>query len=77
MTDRVKKMRIELLQKLEKLETPGRWDHIIKQCGMGLGCGIARLNKRKSSSERTVGRGCGGRNDVGLTDTKDYKVVNE
>lgn len=34
MTDRVKKMRKELFEKLEKLETPGRWDHIVKQRGM-------------------------------------------
>ncbi|KAH8406321.1 hypothetical protein KR215_011330, partial [Drosophila sulfurigaster] len=34
MTDRVKTMRKELLQKMQKLNTPGRWDHIVKQRGM-------------------------------------------
>lgn len=34
MTDRVKKMRKELSEKLLELETPGRWDHIVKQRGM-------------------------------------------
>ncbi|KAH8261684.1 hypothetical protein KR044_013261 [Drosophila immigrans] len=48
MTDRVKQMRKELAKKLEKLNTPGRWDHIIKQRGMFSFLGISGKNKIQS-----------------------------
>ncbi|XP_030570705.1 uncharacterized protein LOC115769858 isoform X1 [Drosophila novamexicana] len=34
MSDRVKTMRRELAERLTELETPGTWDHIVKQRGM-------------------------------------------
>ncbi|XP_060658457.1 aspartate aminotransferase, cytoplasmic-like [Drosophila nasuta] len=61
MTDRVKTMRKELLQKLQKLNTPGRWDHIVKQRGMFSFTGlneqqVARLIKEKHIYLTRTGR---------------------
>lgn len=42
MSDRVKTMRRELAERLTELETPGTWDHIVKQRGMFSMLGLQR-----------------------------------
>ena len=46
MSSRIIAMRKTLFEELNKLQTPGNWEHIVKQIGMFSYLGIKRIQKK-------------------------------
>ncbi|VDK35016.1 unnamed protein product [Anisakis simplex] len=43
MATRIRSMRVALREHLEKLKTPGKWEHITQQIGMFSFLGLTRM----------------------------------
>ncbi|KAH8408061.1 hypothetical protein KR222_008431, partial [Zaprionus bogoriensis] len=54
MAERMTQMRKQLVEKLEVLQTPGKWDHILKQCGMFCYTGLSEDQVEKLKKEKHI-----------------------
>ncbi|KAH8370412.1 hypothetical protein KR093_003342 [Drosophila rubida] len=77
MTDRVKNMRKQLMQKLQDLNTPGRWDHITRQSGMFSFTGLNEEQVAKLVKEKHIYLTASGRINICGLNTKNIDYVAE
>ncbi|XP_030384907.1 aspartate aminotransferase, cytoplasmic-like isoform X2 [Scaptodrosophila lebanonensis] len=75
MSSRIKEMRKALSEKLVELETPGKWDHIVKQIGMFSFTGLKPQHAEKLINDKHIYMLKSGRINVCALTTKNVEYV--